>query len=289
MLRLVLLAILCYTAISNGGYDASTAQFHPSGRILQTEYAKRTVQQRGGPVCAIKCSDGIFLSAARRVRNSKLILESTRKVFFVDRHVCIAVSGFVFEATQLIDLAKQECANFREIYNSPMPVENLCDYLSNVLHMLTRDGRYRPLGVSLVVAGWDEELGPQLFTTDPEGSFSGWNAVAIGSKATDINRNLADIMHMEDNGSRDTNTEEVRNGVKCARTVESVWPKFNSHILRKYFRHTTSAPAHTSGRGGAESAAPTQSDAPLVPEDEADHSEGDGDWISEVCIKVNVI
>lgn len=264
-LTLLLLAVFCcFSVAGSGGYDASTAQFHPSGRILQTEYAKRSVLQRGGPVCAIRCQDGILLTAARKVRNSKLIVESSKKVHFVDRHVCVAVSGFVFEATQLIDLAKQECANYREIYNSPIPIENLCDYLSNILHMLTRDGRYRPLGVSLVVAGWDEESGPQLFTTDPEGSFSGWNAVAIGSNSADIRKSLAEIVKTEENND------------VCKRTVVSVWPKFNKQILNKHFDESTDKLEDTNKEDSSNKW--TENEA--IGED-GSNAVG-GDWVSEV-------
>jgi proteasome alpha subunit len=48
--------------------------------------------------------------------------------------------------------------------------------------MHTQYGGVRPYGVSLLVAGIDDH-GPQLFTTDPSGSFWGWKAAAIGKEA----------------------------------------------------------------------------------------------------------
>jgi 20S proteasome subunit alpha 5 len=38
----------------------------------------------------------------------------------------------------------------------------------------------RPYGVALLIAGVDER-GPQLYQTDPSGTFLGWEARAIGS------------------------------------------------------------------------------------------------------------
>jgi 20S proteasome subunit alpha 5 len=40
----------------------------------------------------------------------------------------------------------------------------------------------RPFGVSLLIAGMDEK-GPQLYQTDPSGTYLKWDARAIGSAA----------------------------------------------------------------------------------------------------------
>ena len=39
----------------------------------------------------------------------------------------------------------------------------------------------RPFGVALLVAGWDESVGPVLYHTDPSGTFNSCTAMAIGS------------------------------------------------------------------------------------------------------------
>ncbi|KAJ1398668.1 nucleophile aminohydrolase, partial [Ochromonadaceae sp. CCMP2298] len=162
-------------------YDTSTTQFDPTGRILQTEYAKRAVASRGGPVCAVKCSDGILLAVARHAQRNRLVLKSAEKLHFVDRHICIAASGLLSEASQLARIAQEEAERYRETYGTPIPVENLSSFLADVMHSLTTDGRQRPVGVGLLVAGWDKQLGYQVYTTDPQGSFAGWRAVSIGS------------------------------------------------------------------------------------------------------------
>ena len=43
----------------------------------------------------------------------------------------------------------------------------------------TQAGGVRPFGVSLLVAGYDDD-GPQLFQVDPSGAYYGWKASAIG-------------------------------------------------------------------------------------------------------------
>ena len=46
----------------------------------------------------------------------------------------------------------------------------------------TQHAYMRPMGVSLTIAGIDEELGPQLFKCDPAGYFAGYQACAAGTK-----------------------------------------------------------------------------------------------------------
>jgi 20S proteasome alpha/beta subunit len=38
----------------------------------------------------------------------------------------------------------------------------------------------RPFGVSLLMAGYDEDDGPALYQVDPSGSYFAWKATAIG-------------------------------------------------------------------------------------------------------------
>eukprot|EP00919_Chromeraceae_sp_WS-2016_P028992 GHVR01068798.1.p1 GENE.GHVR01068798.1~~GHVR01068798.1.p1 ORF type:complete len:119 (+),score=18.79 GHVR01068798.1:432-788(+) len=43
----------------------------------------------------------------------------------------------------------------------------------------TQSGGVRPFGISLLVAGYDDN-GPQLFQVDPSGAYFGWKSSAIG-------------------------------------------------------------------------------------------------------------
>jgi 20S proteasome alpha/beta subunit len=162
MLFQILLALAALCTVTANGYASNSAQFDPSGRILKTEFAKRAVTDHGGPVLAIRCKDGIILSAARRIRRSNLILSHPKKVFLVDRHVCIGATGSLSQAQALIQAAKSVCSQHRDVFAAPIPVERLCDALSDEMHRLTREGQSNPCGVSLLIAGWDHERGPQV-------------------------------------------------------------------------------------------------------------------------------
>lgn len=177
----LVLLILSTVAWALEGYDRSTVLFHPSGRLQQLECAKAAVQRKGGRVVALRCVNGILLAAARRRPTSNLALDAPHKTHLVDNgRILIAVSGLLFEAPNIIQFARKKCEEYRAIFSSPIPIEKLCSDIADILHELTRDGRYRPLGISLVVAGQEGDGSHRIITVDPEGSYSAWKATAIG-------------------------------------------------------------------------------------------------------------
>jgi 20S proteasome subunit alpha 5 len=48
----------------------------------------------------------------------------------------------------------------------------------------------RPFGVALLIAGWDKAEGPRLFHTDPSGTFTKYEAMAIGAGSEGANAQI---------------------------------------------------------------------------------------------------
>jgi 20S proteasome subunit alpha 5 len=97
------------------------------------------------------------------------------------------MSGIVGDARILIDHARVEAQNHRFNYNEPMSIEQITESISDLAINFgegyegqKRKPMARPYGVALLVAGVDEK-GPQLYQTDPSGTFLQWSARAIGS------------------------------------------------------------------------------------------------------------
>ena len=61
------------------GYDRTSTMFSPDGRLLQVEYAKKTVKQ-GTSALGIVCSDGVLLVADKRIVDSLIVPKSIEKV-----------------------------------------------------------------------------------------------------------------------------------------------------------------------------------------------------------------
>ena len=141
-------------------YDKAL-QFHPNGRVLMVEYAKGAVS-KGEPIVGCRCSDGVILVCVRKAPMSKFLVRPVQKVFPMEQHIVVAATGLLFDAQKLLNQAKRRCILHKNDYDETIPVEMLCEHLSSTLHRHTT-GPGRPYGVGLLVAGYDKELGPQLY------------------------------------------------------------------------------------------------------------------------------
>jgi 20S proteasome subunit alpha 5 len=97
----------------------------------------------------------------------------------MDRHCGVAMSGIVGDARILIDHGRVEAQNHRFNYNEPMTIEQITESISDLAinfgegYEGKKKPMARPYGVALLIAGVDER-GPQLFQTDPSGTFLQW-------------------------------------------------------------------------------------------------------------------
>lgn len=70
-----------------------------------------------------------------------------------------------------------------------------------LLYSTAESGGVRPFGVSLMMAGYDEN-GPQLYQIDPSGSYFAWKASAIGKNMVNaksfLEKRYAEDMELED-------------------------------------------------------------------------------------------
>nr|GMD37134.1 proteasome subunit alpha type-5 [Ipomoea batatas] len=117
----------------------------------------------------------------------------------IDSHIGCAMSGLIADARTLVEHARVETQNHRFSYGEPMTVESttqaLCD-LALRFGEGDEESMSRPFGVSLLIAGHDEN-GPSLYYTDPSGTFWQCNAKAIGSGSEGADSSLQEQYNKE--------------------------------------------------------------------------------------------
>lgn len=165
------------------GYDRASIVFSPDGRLLQVEYAKKTVRQ-GTTAIGIVCKDGAVLIADKRIAEKLIVSSSVEKVFQVDEHIGATASGIISDGRVLIERAQILAQQHRVTYDGPMQTETLVKEISNLKQLYTQVGGARPFGVSILFIGVDDE--PHLYVTDPTGIFFEYKATAIGEAETEV-------------------------------------------------------------------------------------------------------
>ncbi|MFX0049824.1 MAG: archaeal proteasome endopeptidase complex subunit alpha [Candidatus Hodarchaeota archaeon] len=167
------------------GYDRGSTIFSPDGRLFQVEYAIEAVK-RGTTAIGIKTAEGCSLTVQKRLHTSLVEKEMVKKIFAIDDHIVCAIAGLTADARILVDQARIQAQIHRITYSEVITVEALTRRLANLKQLYTQHAGVRPFGVSLLIAGCDEIHGPQLYMTEPSGSYWGYRATAIGSSAPAI-------------------------------------------------------------------------------------------------------
>ena len=165
------------------GYDRTSIMFSPDGRLLQVEYAKKTVKQ-GTSAIGMVCKDGVLLVADKRVVEKLMVTKSIEKVFQVDDHIGAAASGILSDGRILVERAQVLAQQHRVTYDEAIDTQSLVKEICNVKQWFTQIGGARPFGVSILFAGVNDK--PGLFVTDPTGIFFEYKATAIGEGENEI-------------------------------------------------------------------------------------------------------
>jgi len=191
------------------GYDLSAHQFSPDGRVFQVEYANKAVDNSSTAV-AIRCKDGVVFGVEKLI-TSKLYEPTTtgKRIFTIDKHVGMAVAGLISDARELVTVAREEAADYRVTYGSPIPLEYLASRVAGYVHIFTCHSSYRPFGCSVYLSSYDKEKGSSLYLVEPSGTFHGYRGSAIG-KAKQNARTEIEKLQMENMTCREAVKEVAK-------------------------------------------------------------------------------
>lgn len=174
------------------GYDRAITMFSPDGRLLQVEYAKKTVKQ-GSTAIGMVCKDGVILVTDKRIVDKLIVPESVEKIWQIDEHVGATASGILSDARVLIERAQLKAQQHRITYDNPIDVLTVVKDICSLKQICTQSGGLRPFGVSLLIVGVDDT--PILYETDPTGIFFAYRASVIGEGEVEIE----EMLHKEYN------------------------------------------------------------------------------------------
>ena len=165
------------------GYDRAITVFSPDGRLYQVEYAIETVR-RGTIAVGVKCKDGIVIAVEEKPRKLQ-ISETAQKIFQIDDHVGVAAAGYIPDARSQVDNARFFSQSNKMIYDEAVEVETIAKHLADQCQQYTQYAGVRPYGVALILGGVVNSI-PELYLTDPSGTYISYDAIAIGSGSDSV-------------------------------------------------------------------------------------------------------
>ena len=182
------------------GYDRAITVFSPDGRLLQVEYAKKTVSQ-GATAIGITCKNGVVLLADKRMAEKLIVPESVEKIYQIDKHIGAAVTGIMSDGRVLMQKAQTKAQSHKITYDEKIDVVSLVKDICDQQHIFTQYGGARPYGVAILFGGVDT-TGSKLFVTEPSGIYFEYKATSIGEGAPVVKKFL------EENYKHDMSIEQ---------------------------------------------------------------------------------
>ena len=131
-----------------------------------------------------------------------LVAGSNRRVFGVDSHAGIAVTGLSADGRQLVNRAREEASTYNESYGHKIVPSILTSRLGLHVHYYTLHASLRPFGSVALIAAYDEDLKtPELYMVEPSGVSFRYFACAAGKGAQAAKTELEKILSKSSNTS----------------------------------------------------------------------------------------
>ena len=169
-LRLAVLLLVIAVTISAEFFDSN-------GRLTQVEYANKA-SMKGGTVIGI-CSDeaAVLLTwSSWSDRSVKL----PRKIHQITDFTAVSSSGIVSDVNYLTQKMFEEATEHSFVFGSDPPASRMAMSLADYVHDRSISARYRPLGIRMCIASYDDMSNASITEIDAIGNLHRCRLSCIG-------------------------------------------------------------------------------------------------------------
>jgi len=132
---------------------------------------------KGTTTIGLVCKNSVVLASDTRVTMGSYVAHKHgKKIYKIDDHLAMTISGSVADAQRTVDILKVNAQLYKLNMDRPIPVSSAARLIANLLF----SSRYAPLIAQVLIGGMDD-TGPHVFSLDPFGSLTEEKCVATGS------------------------------------------------------------------------------------------------------------
>lgn len=132
---------------------------------------------KGTTTVGIVAKDGVVLAGDRRATAGSYIAhKNVRKVLYITDTIGITTAGSVADLQYLYDILKN-VYHYNKIVGRPYTIKALASYISAILTL----SKYFPYIVQILIGGYDDSEGYQLYSLDYLGDITREKYIATGS------------------------------------------------------------------------------------------------------------
>ena len=181
--------------------DYSLTTFGEGGELTQVRHALTAVQN-GETTVAIKAKNGVVIAAEKKLPTMLIDDSSIHKVCALSDYMGVTYSGIGPDFQAVLLKMRKDMQVYHSKYMDRKVPYMVCKGVSDLIQEYTQSGGVRPFGIGMIVAGYDEELGPQIYQIEASGTFYSWKATALGRGGSEarsfLERTYTDDMDIGD-------------------------------------------------------------------------------------------
>ena len=138
----------------------------------------------------IRARNGVVIAAEKKLSSILADEGSIHKIEKLCEYMGITYSGIGPDFQAVLLKARKDIQLYYARYQDRITPFMLSKAVADLFQEYTQSGGVRPFGIGLVVAGWDEDLGAQIYQVEASGTFYCWKATAQGKGASDAKQFL---------------------------------------------------------------------------------------------------